>query len=127
MKLLVERKTHIYVKIGMFNYCFIRVNNYMLVFVNRFQRCSMRNVVVGYSWILCKGCGFMSFLFNFLTLMPSMDCFAVLPATLVSELGCHVSIPFKQVGFELHIYFIYIYSLLGCRMAPSNAKYWLCH
>ena len=34
VKLLVERQRHmIYVKVGMFHYCFNRVRNYMLVFV----------------------------------------------------------------------------------------------
>ena len=34
VKLLVERQRHIiYVKVGMFNYCFITVSDYMLVFV----------------------------------------------------------------------------------------------
>ena len=33
MFLLVERQCHItYVKVGMFNYCFIRVRDYILVF-----------------------------------------------------------------------------------------------
>ena len=31
----------------------------------------------------------------FLTLAPSVNGFAELPATLVSELGCHVGIQFK--------------------------------
>ena len=39
-------------KVGNFNYCFIRVNDKMLVFVmvfvSRFGRCSARNVVAGY-------------------------------------------------------------------------------
>ena len=43
VKLLVERQRHIiYVKVGMFYYCFIRVSDYMLVFVivfvSRFER-----------------------------------------------------------------------------------------
>ena len=34
VKLLVERQRHImYVKVGMFNYCFVRVSDYVLVFV----------------------------------------------------------------------------------------------
>ena len=34
VKLLVERQRHIiYVKVGMFIYCFIRISDYMLVFV----------------------------------------------------------------------------------------------
>ena len=45
----------------MFNYCFIRVSDNMLVFVmvfiSRFGRCSVRNVVAGYTyrWILYLG------------------------------------------------------------------------
>ena len=66
MKLLVECQRHIiYVKVGMFNYCFIRVSDYMLVFV----------------------------------------------MVVVSR--------FRRVA--------YIQSLLGCRVAPSNAKSWLRH
>ena len=65
MKLLVECQYHIiYVKVGMFNYCFIRVSEYILVFVmvfaSRFGKCSARNVVAGYRLILCRGFGFMS-------------------------------------------------------------------
>ena len=33
-----------------------------------------------------------------------MNGFPELPATLVCELGCHVGIDFKRVGFELYIY-----------------------
>ena len=40
----------------------------------------------------------MTFLSYFLTLTPSVNGFAEIPATLVSELGCHVGIHFKQVG-----------------------------
>ena len=52
MKLLVERPHLIMgVKVGMFNHCFIIVSNYMLVFVmvfvRRFGRYSVRNVVAG--------------------------------------------------------------------------------
>ena len=58
MKLLVERH-NISVKVGMFNYCFIRVSDDMLVFVmvfvSRFGRCSARNVVAVYRRILCRG------------------------------------------------------------------------
>ena len=39
------------------------------------------------------------FLSYFLTLTPSVNGFAELPATLVSERGCHVGINFKRVGF----------------------------
>ena len=45
-----------------------------------------------------------SYLSYFLILMPSVNGFAELPATLVSELGCHVGINFKRVGFELYIF-----------------------
>ena len=45
----------------------------------------------------------MLFLSYFLTLTPSGNGFAEIPATLVSELGCHVGINFKQVGFEFYI------------------------
>ena len=42
--------------------------------------------------------------------MPSVNGFAELPATLLSEVGCHVGIHFEQLGFELYIYiFTYIY------------------
>ena len=44
----------------------------------------------------------MSFLSFFLyTLTTSVNGFAELPAILVSELGSHVGIQFKRVGFEL--------------------------
>ena len=44
----------------------------------------------------------MSFLSIFLTLTPSVNGFAELPATLVSKLGCYVDIHVvnNQVGFE---------------------------
>ena len=50
MKLLVERqRLIIYVKVGMFNYCYIRVSDYMLVFVmdvvSRFGIYSLRKAV----------------------------------------------------------------------------------
>ena len=45
----------------------------------------------------------MSFLCYVLTLTPSVNSFAELPATLLSELGCHVGIHFKRVGFELYV------------------------
>ena len=45
----------------------------------------------------------MSFISYFLTLAPSVNGFAELSATLVSELGCHVGIHFKRVLFELYI------------------------
>ena len=44
-----------------------------------------------------------SFLSYFLTLTPSVNGFALLPAPLVSELDCHVGIYFKRVGLELYI------------------------
>ena len=51
-----------------------------------------------------------SFLTYFLTLTPSVNDFAELPATLVSKLGCHVGIRVKQIGFELLLLlYIYIY------------------
>ena len=50
----------------------------------------------------------MSFLSYVLTLTSFVNGFAEIPATLVSELGCHVGIHFKHVGFELYIY-IYMY------------------
>ena len=68
-----------------------------MVFVSRFGRCSVRN-----RRILCSGLEFMSCLFKnvsfvsyIIALMPSVNGFAELPATLVSELGCHVGINFK--------------------------------
>ena len=43
-------------------------------------------------------------------LTSSVNGFAELPATIVSELGCHVGNNLKRVGFELYIYiYIYIY------------------
>ena len=47
--------------------------------------------------------------------MPSVNGFTELPASLISELCCHVGINFKLVGFELYIYiyrytYIYIYA-----------------
>ena len=66
VKLLLERqRLIIHVKVGMFNYCFIiRVSDNMLVFVvvfvSRFGRCSVRNVVAGYRRVLCRGYGFVS-------------------------------------------------------------------
>ena len=64
----------------------------------------------------------MSFFGYFLTLTTYVNYFAEVPATLVSELGCHVCIHLKRVGFDIYIYiYIYIhtaiYSLLGCRVA----------
>ena len=58
MKLLAERECHIiYVRVGIFNHCFIRVSDYMLVFVmvfvSKFGRCSVGNVVAGYRLMLC--------------------------------------------------------------------------
>ena len=41
-----------------------------------------------------------SFLSYFLTLTSSVNGVVDLPATLVGELGCHVHIHFKRVGFE---------------------------
>ena len=65
VKLLVERqRLIIYVKFGLFNYCFIKLIDNMLVFVmvfaSRFRRYSVRNVVAGYRWILCRGYVFVS-------------------------------------------------------------------
>ena len=65
MKLLVERQRQIIcAQVGMFNYSFIRGSNYMLIFVmafvNRFGRCNLRNVVVGYRLMLCRGFVFVS-------------------------------------------------------------------
>ena len=64
----------------------------------------MRNVVAGYRLKLCRAldsCIFynVSFLSYFLTLTPSVNGFAELPATLVSELSCHTGIHFKRAGF----------------------------
>ena len=63
VKLLVECQSHIiYFKLGMLNYCFIRVSEYMLVFVmvfaNRFGKVAL--VVAGNMLILCKSFGFVS-------------------------------------------------------------------
>ena len=48
----------------MFNYCFIRVSDYVLVFVivfaSRFGRCSMRNVVAGHRRLLFRDYEFVS-------------------------------------------------------------------
>ena len=51
-------------------------------------------------------CLFNTYIYNvsfFSCFLTSINDFAELPATLVSELGCHVGIHFKQVGFELYI------------------------
>ena len=67
----------------------------------------MRNVVAGYRLMLCSralgSCLYnnVSFFSYFLILTPSVNGLAELPAALVSELGCHVGINFKRVGFEL--------------------------
>ena len=53
----------------------------------------------------------MSYLSYFPTLTPSVNGFAELPATLVSEHGYPVGIHFKRVGFESYIY-IYIYTCI---------------
>ena len=51
MKLLVERQRHItYVKVGIFNYYFTRVNYYMLVFVMVFVN-SFGRVTPGIWWL----------------------------------------------------------------------------
>ena len=55
----------------------------------------MQNMVAGYRLMLCRSFGLC--LFNnvsfhsyfFQTLMPSVNGYAELPATLASELGCH--------------------------------------
>ena len=80
MKLLVECQRYItYVKVGMFN-CFIRVSDYMLVFVMVWES-GVRNVEAGYRLVLCiralGSCLFnkVSFLSYFLTWMPSENCF----------------------------------------------------
>ena len=62
MKLLVDcQRIIICVMAEMCNYCFIRVSDYMLVFVmvfvSRFVRSTVRNMVAGYRRILCKGYG----------------------------------------------------------------------
>ena len=50
MKLVVESQRHIiYVKIGMFKYCFIRVSDYMFVFVMVFV-CMFGRVACGMWW-----------------------------------------------------------------------------
>ena len=64
----------------------------------------MRNVRAGYRRILCRSYGSglsnsVSFLSYFLNLTPPVNGFTELPATLVSELGCHIGILFKRVGF----------------------------
>ena len=56
MKLRIERQRLIIcVNLGMFNYCFIRVSDYTLVFVmvcvSRFERYSVRNAVAGCKWV----------------------------------------------------------------------------
>ena len=77
-----------------------------MVFISRFGRYSVRNAVAGYTYrrILYRGLGVC--LFNnvsFVSYIIDAFCewFAELPATLVSELGCHVDIHFKRVRFEL--------------------------
>ena len=72
---------------------------FVMVFVSRFGRSSVRIMIVGYRCILCRGFGFIFntvlFLSYFLTLKPSVNGFAELPATMAGELGCHVGIHFK--------------------------------
>ena len=53
-----------------------------------------------------------SFSSYFPTLTPSVNGFGELPATLVSELGCHVGIHFKRVGFALFIYIYILYNYI---------------
>ena len=81
MKLLVERQRHItYVKVGMFNYCVIRVSNYMLEFVMVFV-CRFGRVAGGMWWPAIGWCyvGAMgSCLFNslsFLSYFCNFDAF----------------------------------------------------
>ena len=83
VKLLVERQRHIiYVKVGMFYYCFIRVCDYMLVFVivfvSRFERGASGMWWPAVGW--CYAEAFGSCLFNnvsfssyFLILTPSVN------------------------------------------------------
>ena len=85
----------------MFNYCFISVSDYILVFFMvfvGFWESSVRNVVAA-CYIGALG----SCLFNnvsFVSLTPSVNGFAELPATLVSELGCHVSIHLSELSLK---------------------------
>ena len=67
--LLVECKRHIYVNVEMFNYCFIRISDYMymlvfvMVFVSRSRRVE-RNVMVSYRLMLCRSFGVVSLLLS---------------------------------------------------------------
>ena len=64
-------------------------------------------MVVGNRLRLCRRFGLfdnVSFLSYFVTLTPYVNCFVELPATLVSEFGCHVFIHFKRVGLDIYIY-----------------------
>ena len=56
MKLLVELQSLIiHVKVPMINYCFVRVSDYMfvfvMIFVSRFGGCSVRNAVAGFVFV----------------------------------------------------------------------------
>ena len=83
VKLLVEHQRHIsYVKVGMYNYCFNRVSDYMfvivMVFVIRFGRvaCGTWWLAIGWCYVGAFGsCLFnnVSFLSYFLTLTPSVN------------------------------------------------------
>ena len=70
-----------------------------------------------------------SFFSYFLTLTLPVKGFVELPATLVSELGCHVGIHFNRVRFELYIYiykyiyiYIYIYTYIYIYIYISDSK-----
>ena len=66
----------------------------------------------------------MWFLSYFLTLTPSLNGFAELPATLVSELGCQVRITFKRVGLAAILeHTIYLYRV---RFGVEKTRLFLC-
>ena len=65
----------------------------------------------------------MSFHFYVLSLTPSVNGFAELPATLVSELGCHVGTYVKRVGFINNIYIHKVCLVVGWPHPMQNPGY----
>ena len=65
----------------------------------------------------------MSFHSYVLTLTPSVNGFAELPATLVSELGYHLGTYFKRVGFINNIYIYKVCLVVGWPHPMQNPGY----
>ena len=55
---------------------------------------------IDWCYVWAFGSWVVSLLFSHFDFMPSVNGFAELTATLVSELGCHVGIHFKRVEFK---------------------------